>query len=154
MTYILLILRHRGPCLVTCADSTAQYGSPMVAAKALSRGHFVRARSPWRHLAPPSLSLSASGAEPERVAAGPGSQKHFHSQFASPTHPGSAGALPPPRPALKPCGRGGIAAVADNTFLSWLSRRPRPLCRAFYRIELTVMPGPNWPKLTSCWCLH
>src|SRR6266446_6259010 len=154
MPYNTLILRHLGPSLVYSANSTSQYGSPMVAATTLSKGCFVRSCGARGRLAPTGLSLPSSGTKPFGAPAGARSRKHFYGQFASPADLGRPSPLPPPGSAFEPRGGGGIAAVAGNNFLSWLRRRSKPLCTAFYRIVSTAMLAPNWLRLTTYWCLY
>src|SRR4051794_38797743 len=119
MSYNLLLLRHSGPCVVTSANSTSQYGSPMVAARALSRGHFVGPHGALGHLAPSGLPLSSSGPESPGDETPACSQNHLYGQFASSADSGSPSPLSSSRPALKPRS-GGLTGTVAQTTLSWL----------------------------------
>ena len=154
MSYILLILRHSGPCVLSSSNTTSQYGGPRVAAETLCRGRFVHAYSWLWSLPPPGLPLPSAGPKPLGTQTRSGSQSHFHRQLASPTHQGGPSSLPPPGFAFEPRGGELAAAMAPAASFSWLSRSSKPPCHAVYLTMLSVMLTPNWLKPTVYWCRH
>ena len=151
MPYSILTIRHSAQSVIGNSSTTTQYDRPMVAATAISGGHFVCLDPTLPALTSPGLSLFAASPKSSRVAARARTQSRIHGQPASATDSSSTSPLSAAKTAHQPRSGSSIGAMVATKLCSWLRATSTVSRNVFFNTVRIAAPQPSWPKFMRCW---